>query len=593
MTEPIRLVMRNTRGVLAGPFLLLCSVALIPRSTDLTAGEKECDVAIGRDGVLSTDSAVATEVGRAVLAGGGNAVDAAVAVGFAMAVTWPEAGNIGGGGFMLVAPPGDSEVACIDYRETAPASVNEDSFRDWKLRRHARMAGVPGTVRGLEEAHRRFGSRPWNELLAPAIDLAAFGVTVDGPLAESLNAGVEGDELHGAMRHREFLRTFAHPEKRPWQAGDRLVQRDLAKTLRLIAEDPDEFYRGRVARQIVAEMRVGEGMITATDLEDYRAVVRTPVRGTVAGYEVFGPPPPSSGGLTVLLQLQMLERLSIPRRDQTGGSVRETHLLTETMRRAFRERAAHLGDPDFGDINTSAFSPEAADRYAGLIDATRATLSDAIAAEIPLTPRVGESEQTTHFSVLDAGGMAVSNTYTLEASFGSKVVVRGAGFLLNNEMGDFNWVSGVTNRRGQIGTRPNLMAPGKRMLSSMSPTIVKEDGEVRLIVGSPGGRTIINTVTQVTAAHLLAGRDLAKCVTQPRTHHQWLPDVLFLEGDAAEWPAGFADELRLLGHDVQHRPTYRQGSVHAIAVDATGTATAVADWRRGGAAAAVESPPVE
>ena len=542
----------------------------------LTLAAPPCETASGRRGVVACDSAAAADVGVAVLAEGGNAVDAAVAVGLAMAVTWPEAGNVGGGGFLLVAPP-EGEVACVDYRETAPAAATVDSFRGWTRRRHARMAGVPGTVRGLAEARRRWGTRPWKKLIAPAVRLAEEGFAVDRPLAESLN-GVLND-VRGDERYAELTRVYGRPDGRPWRPGDTLRQPDLAATLRLIADDPDAFYDGPIAGQIVAEMRRGGGLIAATDLAAYRAVVRPAVSGTFGDFTLFGAPPPSSGGLTVLMQLRMLGPLGYAAADET----QRAHLFTEVMRRSFLERAAHLGDPDYVVIPKSPFTAERAAELAATVDPDRATPSDDLAGAIPLTP---ESPQTTHFSILDADGMAVANTYTLEASWGSRVVVRGAGFVLNNEMGDFNWSPGETNRLGRIGTAANLIAPGKRMLSSQSPTIVQEDGRTRLVVGSPGGRTIINTVAQVTARHLLLGEPLEEAVAAPRLHHQWFPDVLFAEGGPDEWPEGFAADLEAKGHRVQFR-RQRQGSAHAIAVGEDGRATAVADWRRGGAARAV------
>ena len=558
----------------------------MPARADEPGPDRACEVAAGSRGALCCDSAAAADVGRRVLDGGGNAVDAAIAVAAAMAVTWPEAGNIGGGGFMVIAPPGDADVACVDYRETAPSGATVDSFRDWTLRRHARMAGVPGTVRGLAEAHRRYGSRPWHELLAPAVRLAADGFAVDTPLADSLNGVLSLSSIRSEPRHAEFRRTFAHPDGRAWRAGDRLVQPDLAATLRQIAADPDAFYTGPIAGQIVAEMRREGGLIEPPDLAGYRAIVRRPTQGRFGDYTFFGPPPPSSGGPTVLMQLQTVDALGI--RSHDGRWTADTaHLLCEVMRRSFRERAASLGDPDYVPNPAAPFTPDAARRLAAAIDRERATPSDAIAGDIPLTPPAAESSETTHFSIVDRHGMAVSNTYTLEASWGSCVVVRGAGFVLNNEMGDFNWVPGETTRTGRIGTPPNLVAPGKRMLSSQSPVIVKLDGRVRLIVGSPGGRTIINTVSQVIIRHLLWGQPLDAAVAAPRMHHQWFPDVLFLEGTEAEFAVGLADDLRERGHTVQYRGDQTQGSVHAIAIDADGRAAAVADWRRGGAARAV------
>jgi gamma-glutamyltranspeptidase/glutathione hydrolase len=559
-------------------------------------------VARGNAGMVVSVSPLAAEVGRDILAEGGNAVDAAIGVGFALAVTWPEAGNIGGGGFMLVSLPeamsktgqsDDSDVVCIDFRETAPAAAGRRSFVDWKNRRHAKMAGVPGSVRGLQLAHQRFGSLAWRRLLEPAIKLAREGFEVDDQLAYSLNATLSNDLVRHDSRYQEFRRVFSSPTGALWRVGERLVQSDLATTLeRIAAEGAGGFYQGPVADAIVREMRRGDGLIGREDLSKYRALIRPATRTQFRDYEVFGPPPPSSGGLIVGLQLKMLEQLELTSLEGRPWTARSVHLMCEVMKRSFRERAAWLGDPDFGDLKLESFSAASATRLAAAIDPARATPSEHLAGEIALSSGRYESEQTTHYSIVDASGMAVSTTTTLERSFGSWIVVRGAGFLLNNEMGDFNWYPGYTNRQGAIGTKPNQIAPGKRMLSSMSPTIVLQNNRPRLVVGSPGGRTIINTVTEVMVQHLAFERPLDRAVDAPRFHHQWFPDTVQLEGDAADLFAEVKQELVRRGHQVRQPDGRRQGSVQAIAIDpATGTATGVADWRRGGAAMAVVPTP--
>ncbi|MCO6453858.1 MAG: gamma-glutamyltransferase, partial [Pirellulaceae bacterium] len=526
-----------------------------------------------------------SEAGREILAAGGNAVDAAVAVAFALAVSWPEAGNLGGGGFMLVAPADGREAVCVEYRERAPEVASPEMYDPAESRYTHRVVGVPGTVRGLELAHRQYGSLPWGRLLQPAIRLAEEGVEVDQHLAGSLRGVLEQESVRTEARYDELRRVFGHPRQRAWRAGDRLRQPELAATLRRIAEHgADDFYEGHIARQIVAEMRRGGGLISADDLRQYAAVLRTPIRGAYRGYEVLGPPPPSSGGICLVQMLHVLEPLEL--RAEPRFSARTLHLTTEAMRRAYLDRARHLGDADYVAIPPELTAKEYAERLAREITPDRASDSRALAPDIPLAP---EGDQTTHFSVVDSSGMAVSNTYTLEASWGARIVVRGAGFLLNNEMGDFNWQPGVTGRRGQIGTPANLIAPGKRMLSSQTPVIVRLDGRVVLVVGSPGGRTIINTVLNILVSVLEYELPLSDAIAAPRTHHQWLPDTLYFEGLRDERHQAAIEQLRAMGHDVQSRG--KQGSAHAIRVDGPGgRLEGVADWRRGGYAAGLPKP---
>jgi gamma-glutamyltranspeptidase/glutathione hydrolase len=514
----------------------------------------------------------AAEVGLAVLKKGGNAVDAAVATAFAQAVTWPEAGNIGGGGFMLVRVPGKDPVV-IDSRETAPASATREMFARSRPTPH-KLAGVPGTVAGLALAHRSFGKLPWKDLVLPAAALAEDGFRVDAALADSLNGGVKR-----ARDFPEFRRVFGKDGKADWVAGDLFVQKELGKTLRLIAEEgPDAFYKGPIAEQIVAEMKAGGGLIGKEDLASYRAMVREPVHGTYRGFDVYGAPPPSSGGICLVEMLNILENFDV--RKSGRFSAETLHLMTEAMRRAYRDRARYLGDPEFVKIPAHLTSKEYAKKLAAGIDPKKATPSEDLAKDIPLAP---EGDSTTHFSVV-ADGMAVSNTYTLENAFGSKVVVKGAGFLLNDEMGDFNPKPGVTTREGLIGTPPNEIAPGKRMLSSMTPTLVLEKGKVVLVTGSPGGRTIINTVLCVLVNSLDFGMDGRSAVDAPRMHHAWFPDRLQVEpGLARDHPAAL-EELRKMGHRLAPKPA-KQGDAHSIWVDAkSGVYRGEADRRRGGAA---------
>ncbi|MEO8495642.1 MAG: gamma-glutamyltransferase, partial [Planctomycetota bacterium] len=349
-------------------------------------------------------------------------------------------------------------------------------------------------------------------------------------------------------------------------------------------EGADAFYRGKIADQLVAQMQQGNGIITKEDLAAYQAKLREPIRGTYRDYELFGPPPPSSGGICVVEAMNILEPFKL--REQPRFGSRNMHLITEAMRLAFCDRARYLADPEFADIPPHLTTKAYAAERAGKIDLNHATISEALAPDITLAP---ESPNTTHLSVIDRDGTAVSNTYTLEASWGSRIVVTGAGFVLNNEMGDFNWQRGMTTRAGQIGTVPNLIEPGKRMLSSMSPFIVTRGGKPFLVTGTPGGRTIINTVLCNLLNVLEFDMPLAEAIDAPRMHHQWFPDELRFEGAASAEHAAAVEQLRALGHTVLRRD--RQGSAHSIQVDAeTGQFIGVADWRRGGAAVGAETP---
>jgi gamma-glutamyltranspeptidase/glutathione hydrolase len=527
--------------------------------------------------MVVTVSPPASAVGVEALRAGGNAVDAAVATAFALAVTWPEAGNIGGGGFMLVYPGGKADPVLVDYRETAPAAATRDMFAADKRAAPYKLIGTPGTVRGLALAHQRFGKLPWKDLVLPAVRLAEEGVVVDRHLADSLNRA-----LRRASNPPEFIRVYGKADgKTRWQVGDRLVQKDLARTLRQIAErGPDVFYKGPIADLLVAEMKAGGGLITRADLAGYEAKVRTPIHGTYRGYDVYGPPPPSSGGIGLVEMLNVLESFEL--RQHGRWSPRTLHVLIETMRRAYCDRARYLGDPDFVPTPAQLTTKEYAQRLAREINPERATRSTDLARDIPLA---GEGGQTTHFSVIDKEGMAVANTYTLEESFGARVVVKGAGFLLNDEMGDFNPRPGVTDRTGRIGTPPNAVAPGKRMLSSMTPVVVARNGRVLLVTGSPGGRTIINTVLLVVLNVLEFEMPLREAVDAPRFHHAWLPDEVTVEPGLAENYAAVLEKLRAMGHVIA-RKREQQGDAHSIRVEPdTGRYQGEADRRRGGWAA--------
>jgi len=504
-------------------------------------------------GMVVAVSPPAADIGRAILQRGGNAVDAAIATEFALAVTYPAAGNLGGGGFMVVYPGHGAEPVVIEYRETAPAAAARTMFRKDDSWYGHKPVGIPGTVRGMSLAHKRFGKLPWKDLIAPALKLADAGFVIDGQLAGSLNnvVGTSAD-------FPELRRVYGKDGQADWNAGDRLVQKDLAKTLHLIAEQgADAFYKGAIADLIAAEMKAGDGLITKADLAAYTANERLPVHGTYRGYDVYSPPPPSSGGTCLVEMLNILENFDL--RKQGRWSAETLHLMIESMRRAYYDRARYLGDPAFTKVPPTLTTKDYARTLARGIDLHKATRSEDLATDIPLAR---EGDSTTHFSIIDRDGMAVANTTTLERSYGSRVVVRGAGFLLNDEMIDFNWRPGVTDRKGTIGTDANLIAPGKRMLSSQTPTIVARDGKVVLITGSPGSRTIINTVLCVVVNVIDFDMDIRKAVDAPRLHHQWFPDEARFEG-IGDYPEAVA-KLKAMGHRVTG---INQGDAHSIKVD--------------------------
>ena len=538
--------------------------------------------------VVVAQEAQAADVGWNVLRAGGSAIDAAVATAFALAVTVPEAGNLGGGGFLVAYLADRREVVTVDFRETAPRSASPRMYLDSddkprpRHRAGAWAAGVPGTVRGLGLAHARWGKLAWADLVQPAARLAREGFPISADLAGSLNSqlGEQKNTKTGRRDDRarladftESVSAFARPDGAAWKAGDRLIQSDLAATLqRIAAAGPDEFYTGRTAQLIARYMEEKDGRITADDLTAYQARLRPPVHTTFRGCAVWSMGPPSSGGVVLSQMLNILERFDL--KADGAQAPRTVHRITEAMRRAFFTRAESLGDPDFVAVATNELvSKAAADKLARSIG-DRATPSAALA---PFAVLPAESDHTTHFSTIDAAGNAVALTYTLEDSYGAKAVVAGAGFLLNNEMGDFNLIPGRTDTSGRIGTPANIIAPGKRMLSSMTPAIVLRNGKVRIVTGSPGGRTIPNTTLWVILGVLEFGLDPRAAVDAPRTHHQWFPDVLLLEGES--WTETVRAELAAMGH--HWRSTDRLGIANTIVVDpSTGQVHGIADRRR-------------
>jgi gamma-glutamyltranspeptidase/glutathione hydrolase len=513
-----------------------------------------------RRGMVVTASAIASQVGAEALADGGNAIDAAVATAFALAVTYPTAGNIGGGGFIVYRPASGPPVA-YDFRETAPAAATAKMFlvngRYDEDRHHEGLlsVGVPGSVAGLHMAWKAHGRLPWKRLLEPAIRLARVGFVVTEALSRSLKEALED------MKERGYQASVAQFSRQgvPYEMGDRLRQPDLARTLERIAvKGPEDFYRGQTADLIVREMKRGGGLIAHEDLARYAAKRREVLRGSYRGYEVLTVPPPSSGGVALLQMLNILEGYDLEARG--FGSASAVHVTAEAMRRAYADRARQLGDPDFNrDLPLARLvSKPYADQLRRTIREDRASASTPASFEWP-----PESDETTHVSIVDEARNAVSFTTTLENGYGSKIVVPGGGFLLNNEMGDFNAGPGLTDATGLIGTDPNLAAPGKRMLSSMTPTILVRDGKPFLLAGSMGGRTIINTVLEIILNVVDYGMNVQDAMDAPRFHHQWLPDRIRYEKNGLS-----PDTLALLaarGHALD--PVEEQGHAQAILYD--------------------------
>jgi gamma-glutamyltranspeptidase/glutathione hydrolase len=511
----------------------------------------------GRNAMVSSQNAIASQIGLETLLAGGNAVDAAVATAFALAVVHPEAGNIGGGGFLLAWVNGTSAV--YDFREQAPAAASATMFlKDGqydRARHHqgALAVGVPGTVAGLAQAWHDGGRLPWKLLLRPAITLAREGFMVSDGLARSLKG-----ELARMQAYPASLAQFSR-QGVPYEMGDVLKQEDLAKTLTRIAESGTAgFYEGETAALIEREMKARGGLITREDLKRYAIYRRPALRGTYHGYEVLTAPPPSSGGICLVESLNVLETYDV--KAMGFGSARYLHHVAETLRRAFADRARYLGDPAFAkDMPVERLvSKEYAASLRLTIQENKASNSSLESFQWP-----AESNDTTHLSVVDAEGGAVALTFTLEDAYGSRIVVPGAGFLLNNEMGDFNAGPGLTDATGLIGTEPNLAAPGKRMLSNMTPTILVKDKRAALVVGAAGGRKIPGTVLQIVLGVVDFDMNVQEAIDAPRISHQWLPDVILHE------PFGLssdtAEALRALGHRVEERPAGEWSRAHGIA----------------------------
>ena len=552
--------------------VLLTCVVLV--SVGLAYGQVGPSPVSGSKGVVASPEREAASVGIEIMKAGGNAVDAAVAMGFALAVTLPSAGNLGGGGFMVINLPDGTEVA-VDYREMAPLAATRDMYLDEKGKAVAARsrvghlaAGVPGSVAGLCHVQARYGTLKLAEVVAPSIRLAREGFVVTRWLAGSLRGARSRLSRYGESK-RVFLKDGAL-----WKEGDVIKQPELAATLERIAkEGRDGFYKGAVADAIVAEMKRGKGLITHQDLTGYEAHERAPVRGTYRGYEVVSMPPPSSGGTALVQMLNLLE--AYPIGEWGSGAEKTLHFTVEAMRLAFNDRAVYMGDPDFSDVPHVAMASKP---YAKRL---RERMAENATPSKGMPPQDPESEQTTHYSTMDATGCAVACTTTLNGGYGCGVTVPGAGFLLNNEMDDFTSAPGVPNMYGLIQGEANAVAAKRRPLSSMTPTLLKKDGRVVMVIGSPGGPTIINTVLQCVMNVVDHKMNIAQAIASPRIHHQWLPDRIAYESYGVNPDVKRGLEKR--GHIFRRRGP--MGDAHGILWDVRRKRmTAASDPRHGGRA---------
>jgi gamma-glutamyltranspeptidase/glutathione hydrolase len=533
----------------------------------------------GRDGMVVTSHFLATESALEVLKKGGNAIDAAVTAAFSLAVTQPRSGNIGGGGFMLISSERKDEVVAIDYREKAPSQASVDMFLDQEgnadsdRSRYSHLAaGVPGTVAGLVLALEQYGTITLKEAMAPAIQLAEEGFVVTPRFSDGLK-----DKEEMLKKWESSSRIFYKADGSYYEPGERFIQKDLAETLKRISEKGvSEFYQGETAELLVAEMAKHGGLISMEDMKNYSPVIRKPVHGTYRGYDIYSMSPPSSGGAHVVQILNILE--GYPISESGHNSAKTIHLMAEAMKRAYADRSLYLGDEDFVKVPLKGLtSKEYAASLRKTIDPGKATPSATIA---PGKPLPYESNETTHFSIVDKYGNAVSNTYTINFSYGSGIVVEGAGFLLNNEMDDFSAKPGVPNAYGLLGGEANKVEPDKRMLSSMSPTIVKQKDKNFLVTGSPGGSRIITTTLQVIMNVIDHNLNIQSAVAAPRIHHQWLPDEIRIEEGLS---ADTILALKGMGHEVNQKES--MGAIQSIMVK-EGMMYGGADPRRSTALAA-------
>ena len=564
-------------GFLVGLSLAVQSTTAIAQNAAILSGQDRVHPISAQNGMVVAQEKVAARVGLDILKAGGNAVDAGVAVAFALAVTLPKAGNLGGGGFMIVHDAKAGTTKAIDYREMAPMAAFRDMYLDAngetvknRSRFHGLAIGVPGTVAGMQTALDSYGTMTLADLVAPAIKLARDGIVVTLSLSEDLKRAEER-----LKKWPQSATVFYKPDGSFYEIGEIFRQPDLADTLELIAKHgADGFYRGETAQKIADAVQAADGMITTVDMANYKSVIRETVKGSYRGYDISAMPPPSSGGAHIVQILNILE--GYPISDMGHNSAQTIHLMAEAMKQAYADRATYLGDADFVDVPLKELTDKhyASDIRAKL-DMGKARPANVVKASM-LTPY--ESNETTHFSVVDRFGNAVSNTYTINFSFGSGIVATGTGVLMNNEMDDFSAKSGVPNAYGLIGGDANAVEAGKRPLSSMSPTIVMKDGKVFLVTGSPGGSRIITTTLQVIMNVIDHKMNIAEATLAPRIHHQWLPDELRVEEGISNDTKAI---LRAKGHDVVVNRT--MGAVQSILVDPeTGVLLGATDLRRTG-----------
>lgn len=545
------------------------------KSTAKTAKSANSDQAIysedaihhpvwAKNGMVATQEALASDIGLQILKDGGNAVDAGVAVGFALAVTLPRAGNIGGGGFMMIYDAKQDKTVALDYREKAPSSASRDMYLDSDgnavsdlSRYHGLAVGVPGTVAGLLKALEDHGTMSREQVMAPAIALAEDGIEVTAGLSESLTALSERLQKWPSTK-----KVFFKADGSTYQPGERLKQPELARSLKLIAaKGADGFYKGETASKLVKAINDAGGRMSLQDLSNYEAIAREPIKGDYRGYEIVSMPPPSSGGIHIVQILNILE--GYPLKDYGQNSAQTIHLMAEAMQLAYADRAEYLGDSDFIDVPASGLTSQAyADKLRSLIDPNKATPASTIKANNPLPY---ESDQTTHFSIVDKDGNAIANTYTLNFSYGMGLVAEGTGILLNNEMDDFSAKPGVPNGYGLLGGEANAVEANKRPLSSMSPTLVFKDSKPYIVTGSPGGSRIITTVTQILSNVIDHDMNIAEATHAPRIHDQWLPDEIRIE---KALNVDTIKKLESMGHTVS--PKAAMGSTQSIVITPNG-----------------------
>ncbi|MYD80257.1 MAG: gamma-glutamyltransferase [Gammaproteobacteria bacterium] len=566
------------------PALFACATVCFALLTETNAIGNEVT---SEYGVVTSRSEFASRAGTQALAQGGNAIDAIVAAGFALAVTYPSAGNLGGGGFMVIRMA-DGTVVTNDHREMAPNAAFRDMFLDddgeydpQKALRSHLASGVPGSVAGLLDVHSRFGELTREQVMAEAIRLASEGFKLPPDIARQIS-GRNSVWSRTSGSRKKFLKQ----DGSNYEEGDLFIQPDLAQTLRRIRDQgKDGFYKGKTAELIVAEMERGSGLISLEDLEDYRSIWREPIRGTYRGYEILSMPPPSSGGVLLVQMLNMLEKFNLG--EMGSANPATMHVMVEAERRAYADRAMHLGDMDFYPVPIGTLTDKkyAFHRIHDLHKEKKTPSSEVAAGDLPLPQ---EHEETTHLSAVDAAGNAVAFTTTLNSGYGSGIVVEGAGFLLNNEMDDFSSKPGVPNQFGLLGAEANAIEPKKRMLSSMTPTIVVAKNRPILVTGSPGGSTIITTVLQIVVNVVDHGMSISESVTQPRFHHQWMPDVVTIES------SGFKDEtldqLRRKGHEIRERRAIGDANTVGWVDDSV---VGVSDPRNAGFASGLDSPPAD